>query len=85
MDAALLVDLVHAQLHAVAHLLAEAGQRAGQVLDRVPTVISVLLTPCCFLGLRQGRAAQKAKRGRPGSSVVSWSVSAMCLLVGWSW
>ena len=33
-DAALLVDLVHPQQHAVAHLLAEAGQRTGQVLDR---------------------------------------------------
>jgi hypothetical protein len=33
-DAALLVELVHAQQHALAHLLAEARDRARQVLDR---------------------------------------------------
>jgi chaperonin GroEL (HSP60 family) len=32
-DAALLVEFVDAQLHAVARLLAEARQRARQVLD----------------------------------------------------
>ena len=34
MDSTLLIELVNAQLHAVARLLAVAGQRAGQVLDR---------------------------------------------------
>jgi hypothetical protein len=56
-DAALLVDLVHPQLHAVARLLAVAGQRAGQILDRADTdfVLADALLGC-------GRAGQRPQR-----------------------
>ena len=53
MHAALLVDFVHAQHHAVAQLLAKARQRTGQVLDGAEGDFR-LAHALAFLGLRGG-------------------------------
>jgi hypothetical protein len=64
-DAALLVDLVHAQLQAVARCLAEWGHRAGQVLDRANDDL-VLAHALRRLGEHSGRRQlqQHTCRGR---------------------
>ena len=69
MDAALLVDLVDAQLHAVARLLAVAGQRAGQILDGAQRDLGLGNT---LLGPRTACHHGQAKRhGREKDGCVS--------------
>jgi hypothetical protein len=63
MDAALLVDLVHAQHHAQSHLLAEAGNRTRKILNGAQRDLRLGHALVRVLGQRAG-AGQRQRRSR---------------------